>query len=60
MTALVNAGTGLIETDRLILRKFNLDDANDMFKNWINDKDIQSNYDDQYTIFKMLIAFILE
>lgn len=31
-------GTKLIETDRLILRKFKLSDTNDMFNNWASDK----------------------
>lgn len=43
MTVL-NAGTQIIETERLILRKFTKDDATDMFDNWINDKEVQSNY----------------
>lgn len=34
----MNNGTKLIETDRLILRKFKLSDANDMFNNWANDE----------------------
>lgn len=33
-------GTKTIETDRLILRKFNLDDANNMFKNWASDNEV--------------------
>jgi ribosomal-protein-alanine N-acetyltransferase len=37
-------GTETIETDRLILRRFTLEDANDMLTNWINDDEIQSNY----------------
>lgn len=41
---LINVGTQVIETERLILRRFALEDANDMFKNWINDKEVQSNY----------------
>jgi ribosomal-protein-alanine N-acetyltransferase len=39
-----NIGTKIIETDRLILRKFTLSDADDMLQNWINDEEIQSNY----------------
>lgn len=30
-------GTQVIETDRLILRKFTLEDAEDMYNNWAND-----------------------
>lgn len=40
----MNAGTQVIETERLILRRFVLNDAEDMFINWINDKEVQSNY----------------
>lgn len=43
MTVL-NAGTQTIETERLILRRFTQADAADMFNNWINDKEVQSNY----------------
>lgn len=43
MTVL-NAGTQVIETEQLILWRFTQLDATDMFKNWINDKEVQSNY----------------
>jgi ribosomal-protein-alanine N-acetyltransferase len=33
-------GTKQLETDRLILRKFTLDDAEAMFRNWVNDPDV--------------------
>lgn len=33
-------GTVTLETDRLILRKFNLDDAEAMFKNWASDEEV--------------------
>ena len=33
-------GTQTIETDRLILRRFTVDDAQDMFDNWANDADV--------------------
>ncbi|SDE65901.1 ribosomal-protein-alanine N-acetyltransferase [Fontibacillus panacisegetis] len=39
-----NIGTQTIETDRLVLRQFVKEDAEDMFRNWINDKEVQSNY----------------
>ncbi|MGD9201869.1 MAG: N-acetyltransferase, partial [Chitinispirillia bacterium] len=31
-------GTKQLETNRLMLRKFFIDDAENMFKNWANDK----------------------
>lgn len=40
----MNVGTQTIETERLILRQFRLEDAEGVFKNWINDKEVQSNY----------------
>ena len=33
-------GTIKIETDRLILRRFTIDDAPDMFKNWASDPEV--------------------
>lgn len=32
-----NAGTQTLETDRLILRRFTMDDAEEMYKNWASD-----------------------
>lgn len=40
----LNVGTQVIETERLILQRFTKDDATDMFNNWINDKEVQANY----------------
>lgn len=37
---LLHKGTEAINTDRLLLRRFELDDAYDMFKNWANDSEI--------------------
>lgn len=37
---LSHKGTKAINTDRLLLRKFQLDDADDMFKNWANDSEV--------------------
>lgn len=37
---LIHKGTQTINTDRLILRKFEFDDAYDMFKNWANDIEV--------------------
>lgn len=33
-------GTQIIETDRLILRRFVLEDADDMYKNWASDPEV--------------------
>ena len=33
-------GTITLETERLILRRFTLDDAEAMFRNWVNDSDV--------------------
>jgi len=37
---LSHKGTETINTERLLLRKFEKDDADDMFKNWANDKEV--------------------
>ncbi|MDF2946491.1 MAG: N-acetyltransferase [Bacillales bacterium] len=37
---LSHQGTNTINTDRLILRRFEMTDANDMFKNWANDSEV--------------------
>jgi ribosomal-protein-alanine N-acetyltransferase len=42
--AINNIGTQRIETDRLILRKFESIDAEDMIKNWISHPVVQNNY----------------
>ena len=35
-----NLGTKRLETDRLILRKFELSDAEPMYRNWANDPEV--------------------
>ena len=37
---LKHTGTKTLRTNRLILRKFEINDANDMFKNWANDEEV--------------------
>lgn len=37
---LSHKGTKAIHTERLLLRRFDLDDASDMFKNWANDREV--------------------
>jgi [ribosomal protein S5]-alanine N-acetyltransferase len=37
---LLHKGTKAINTDRLLLREFELDDAFNMFKNWANDSEV--------------------
>ena len=37
---MVHKGTVRLETDRLILRRFTLDDAPAMFNNWANDPEV--------------------
>ncbi len=41
---LTHIGTDTIETERLILRRFEYSDADAMLKNWVADKKIQSLY----------------
>lgn len=35
-----NKGTQTLETNRLVLRRFRIDDADDMFKNWASDAEV--------------------
>lgn len=44
MIILNHAGTKTIETERLILRMFELDDCDSVLKNWASDKEVQSLY----------------
>lgn len=37
---LIHKGTQSIETERLILRRFRMDDCNAMFENWANDHEV--------------------
>lgn len=37
---LKHKGTITLETERLILRQFSVDDAEDMFRNWANDEEV--------------------
>lgn len=37
---LIHKGTNTIETERLILRKFKIEDAEGMYKNWATDKEV--------------------
>lgn len=41
---LTHIGTDTIETERLILRRFEYSDAGAMLKNWVADEKIQSLY----------------
>ncbi len=41
---LTNVGTNSIETERLLLRRFEYTDADAMLKYWVADKKIQSMY----------------
>ena len=43
--SLNHVGTQLIETKRLILRKFQLDDAEQMYNNWAKDPENTNDHD---------------
>ncbi|WP_455793894.1 hypothetical protein [Clostridium butyricum] len=47
---LTHVGTGIIETERLILRKFEYADYENMLKYWISDPEIQSLYGDRFIV----------
>ena len=40
MKALMHCGTQDIKTERLLLRKFSIDDADAMYRNWASDPDV--------------------
>lgn len=40
---LMHNGTKIINTNRLLLRKFEHTDAHDMFKNWANDCEVRKS-----------------
>ncbi|WP_347493443.1 GNAT family N-acetyltransferase [Ruminococcus sp. HUN007] len=42
--AITGCGTQVIETERLILRKFTFDDVDSMMRNWVADDEVQNNY----------------
>ncbi len=44
LNMITNVGAKTIETERLILRKFEYSDSDSMLKNWIADEKIQSLY----------------
>ena len=39
---MTHIGTQIIETDRLLLRKYEIADADDMFRNWVTDPEVSS------------------
>ena len=39
-----NVGTKIIETERLILRRFQYGDTESVLKNWASDEEVQSLY----------------
>jgi ribosomal-protein-alanine N-acetyltransferase len=63
--SIVNSPSEIIETERLLLRKFTNDDIDDMLKNWISDKDVQSMYGepiytDTQSVSSLLTRWLLE
>lgn len=57
---LTNIGTKTIETERLILRRFEFGDADSMLKNWIADEKIQSLYSEPVYSTKEQVNELLE
>ena len=37
---MTHIGTQTIETDRLLLRKYEITDSDDMFRNWVTDPEV--------------------
>jgi len=55
----------IIETERLLLRKFSIYDVEDMLKNWISDSDVQSGYGepvltDRYDVCMLLEKWVIQ
>ncbi len=44
MNPVTTSGTIPLSTDRLLLRRFTLEDADDMLRHWIADPEVQRNY----------------
>lgn len=45
MRKIQHIGTKLLETERLILRRYKMTDAEDMFANWVTDKEVTRFWD---------------
>lgn len=56
---LTHIGTQTIETERLILRRFSLSDADSMLENWIADEKIQSMYSEPVYTTKEAVEELL-
>lgn len=57
---LTHTGTQTIETDRLILRRFTLDDTDAVLKNWASDEKVQSLYSEPVYETKEAVKGLLE
>lgn len=57
---LTHIGTKIIETDRLILRRFNYEDDDTMLKYWIADEKIQSLYSEPVYTTKAAVKELLD
>lgn len=57
---LTHIGTNTIETERLILRRFQYTDDNSMLKNWIADEKIQSMYSEPVYSTKEAVKALLD
>ena len=60
-----NSESSVIETERLLLRKFLFADIDDMLKNWISDFEVQSEYGeptitDKNEVKKLLDKWLLQ
>lgn len=56
----INTDEELIDTGRLILRKFRISDINDMIKNWISYPEVQSCYGEPIFTDRQTIVELLE
>lgn len=54
------SGTIPLSTDRLLLRRFTLEDAGDMLRNWIADPEVQRNYGEPVYQTEQAVQALLE
>ena len=56
----INPISDILETERLLLRKFSICDVDDMLKNWISDIDVQSRYGEQAVTSRQEVKILLD
>jgi len=57
---MTNTRNEIIDTPRLLLRKFTLTDIDDMLRNWIADEDVQTRYGEPVYTTRQAVADLLQ